>query len=541
MKSLRYCLMLLLSISSMFSNAQSKDKCQLDFFKTVHPKATVLSVDRLDKPDHCRLQAKINERISKIDNKNYAIGFEMRFPANWNQRFLFQGNGGNDGRLVPALGSSANHSESALSKGFAVISTDAGHRSQSLLGGASFGLDPKARLNYGYQANQTLTPIAKTLLQQFYPQSLQHSYFMGCSNGGRQAMVAASRLASEFDGFIAGNPGFNLPKAAVQHAWDVQVLSSLNADISRSISQNELDLLSNAVLTACDALDGLEDGMVQATSLCQNHFDLQILSCTNKASGACLSEKKLEAFTKLFSGPVNSKGEKLYSNWPFDTGVKGADWQRWKIKSPIANLPMIATLGAGSLADIFQTPPEKINATPPAFLEYLRQFDFDDDANKIYASNDIYTESSMEFMTPPDASVLNELKNSGSKLLVYHGASDGVFSVNDTINWYQSLSKNHQQQADQFARLYVVPGMNHCSGGPATDQFDVLSVMQEWVENKIPPQSIVARVNSKNAELPENWSEKRSRPLCPYPSVAVYNGVGDIEKASSFSCQTLPQ
>jgi feruloyl esterase len=418
-----------------------------------------------------------------------------------------------------------------------VISSDAGHTSSSLFGGALFGRDPQARINYGYRANQVLTPIAKKIVSEFYQSPIQHAYFMGCSNGGRHAMVAASRLATEFDGFIAGNPGFNLPKAAVQHAWDVQTLSALNTDLAHSLSQTDLNVLSQGILKACDTLDGVEDDMVQAVSQCQRNFQISTLACDDDQTENCLSANKIAAIEKLFNGPVNSRGEPLYSDWPYDVGVNGADWQRWKITSPIANLPMIATLGAGSLAEIFITPPASIEPSPQNFVNFLREFDFDKDAAKVFATTDTYTQSAVEFMTPPLVEQLSDLAKEGGKLLVYHGASDGVFSVNDTINWYQQLNQNHDNRARDFARLFVVPGMNHCAGGPATDRFDVLTAMLAWVEKDQAPDGIPASVNPNNAERPPSWRKDRSRPLCAYPTVAHYNGKGDIENVGSFTCK----
>ncbi|MGH1472596.1 MAG: tannase/feruloyl esterase family alpha/beta hydrolase [Cellvibrionaceae bacterium] len=497
-------------------------------------------------PEHCLVTGKVNERVSKVDGASYSIDFEIRLPANWNQRFLFQANGGNDGAVIPALGSSLNHPVPALAKNFAVISSNAGHQNPqtSLISGANFGHDPEARLDYGYKANQELTPVAKKIIEYFYQQKPQYSYFMGCSNGGRHAMVAASRLANEYDGFIAGNPGFNLPKAAIQHAWDVQVLSKVNSDISKSLTVEEMTFVADKVLESCDDLDGISDGLVNDIVACQDHFELEKLSCSKKTASSaekntskmsCLESTKIRALNKIFSGPTNSQGEVLYSDWVFDAGIHGADWRRWKVQGPIANLPFIAALGSSSLAKIFMTPPREIKPSPASLLEFLRGFDFDKDARAINTTNDIFTESAMDFMTPPDVSNLLSLSSNGSKLLVTHGASDGVFSVKDTMDWYQALNKNHNGKANSFARLFVVPGMNHCGGGPTTDQFDALSVMVEWAEKGKAPNEMTATVIPKNSELPASWSKNRSRKMCPFPLVARYKQ-GDVEAADSFLC-----
>ena len=171
-------------------------------------------------PDHCVVQGKMNERTGPIDSMPYAIGFEMRLPANWNGRFFYQANGGIDGSVVPAYGTGLGGGPTsvALQKGFAVISSDAGHQSALPF----FGIDPQARIDYGYNAVAQLTPMAKSLIETYYGKKPYKSYFSGCSNGGRHAMVAASRYADQYDGILAGNPGFNLPQAAVSQLWGAQ-------------------------------------------------------------------------------------------------------------------------------------------------------------------------------------------------------------------------------------------------------------------------------------------------------------------------------
>jgi len=492
-------------------------------------------------PAHCKLTARVHERTSKVDGRAYAITFEMRFPADWNKRFLYQQNGGNDGRVVPALGELGGGSPGALARGFAVISSDAGHQptqaSDGLLLGVVFGEDPQARLDYGYQATQTLVPIAKRLLEYVYDEPPQYSYMAGCSNGGRHALVGASRFADQFDGFIAGNPGFNLPRAGVQHAWDVQALSTIGPELQTTLLQEEMDLVAAAVVARCDDLDGLADGMVNDLAACQDAFSIHELACSPGQTARCLDPVKVEALDTIFSGPVNGRGEALYSDWPYDAGVNSRNWRGWKVEGFNGGPPIIATMGGGSLAKIFVTPPADIDGSPEAILAYLRSFDFDADAPRIYATDGVFAESAMEFMSPPQAAMMQGLVDNGSKLIVYHGASDGVFSVNDTIDWYEALNANHGGSAEAFARLYVVPGMNHCGGGPATDQFDLLTPMMQWAEQGVAPDRVIASVDPDNGELPAPWSKARTRPLCPWPQQARYIGEGDPERAENFACE----
>ena len=162
----------------------------------------------------------------------------------------------------------------------------------------------------------------------------------------------------------------------------------------------------------------------------------------------------------------------------------------------------------------------------------------DTDVERIYNINDTYTESGMEFMTPPNPTDLTILRDRGAKMMVVHGTSDAVFSPNDTVNWYKGLQDVNENQADEFARLYLVPGMNHCGNGLATDRFDMLDSLVEWVEQGQAPESIKAAVRYENTELPDDWSKTRTRPLCPFPQVATYSGTGDMEEATNFTCVT---
>ena len=503
-------------------------------------------------PAHCKINGKMFERTG-VDGKPYAIGFEMRLPANWNQRFLFQANGGNDGVVQPAYGNvvPSGATTNALMQGFAVLSSDAGHTAEppaaaGLVGGNLFGMDPQARLDYGYQANGKLTPMAKALIATHYGKPASKSYMMGCSNGGRHGMVAASRYAADFDGIFASNPGFNLPKAAVQHAWDIQAFASVNPDLKAAFPPADMKLVADRILEKCDALDGLADGMVQDLPACQKAFDIKALQCSAGKTPECLSAPQVSALTKVFSGPVNSKGEALYADWPWDAGVGASQigfgsWRSWKLQGPIAALPIIGVLGGGSVAFIFSTPPKPVAGNPPALMKSLMDYNFDTDAPKIFATNATFSESSMQFMTPPNASDLSAFKTRGGKLIVTHGNSDPVFSFNDSRNWYEALDKNHQGRAADFARLFPVPGMNHCQGGPTTEQFDALSALVNWVERGQVPEQIIATARpGVNPDVPANWQtngKPRSRPLCPYPKQARYGGSGDINDAANFSCK----
>jgi len=543
------------SIGSSPAAWAQAESCSAVTTASLHVAATEITGSKLaeaekGQPRHCILTGKARERTG-IDGKPYAIQFEMRLPTEWNGRFLHQVNGGNDGEVVPALGDKPDFNtmggKSALARGFAVLSSDSGHsardpanKAMGLAGGAAFGLDPEARRDYGYSADLTLAPIAQTIIAAHYGKKPEYSYMYGCSNGGRHAMVDASRMPEAYDGFLVGNPGFDLPKAAIQHAWDLQNFTRINPDIRKSFSKEDARLLSAKILEACDGLDGVQDGLTSNLAACQKAFDFKSLQCTAGKTEGCLPEVNVAALTAIFGGPKNSKGEALYSDWPADGGVGTGNWRMWKVESPIApwnNYPIIATMGSASLALIFATPPTKIEGDNEHLNDFLAKFDFDRDAPKIFARDATFTESPMEFMAPPDVAnpTLSGLKAANHKMILFHGQADPVFSVNDTIRWYAKLDANSGGKAAEFARLFTIPGVTHCGGGVGLDRFDALEALTDWVEKGKAPERIVASVNPGNREIPASWSATRSRPLCPWPKYAKYGG-GDVEAATSFAC-----
>ena len=499
-------------------------------------------------PQHCLVKGKMNQRVGSVDNANYAIGFEMRLPNDWNGRYFYQANGGIDGSVVTATGPNSGGApvSNALKMGFAVLSSDAGH-------GVPYpwwGIDPQARLDYGYKAVGTLTPMAKELIRVAYGRTPDRSYFGGCSNGGRHAMIAAARYADQYDGIMAGAPGFHLPKAATAQLWKVQQYASIASstiasgadagqpDISSAVTPAEWSLLGKSVTAKCDSLDGVADGIVSDIKACQSNFSIaaDVPTCAGARDGTCLTSAQKTVLTKIFAGAKKSNGESTYSNFYYDPGVAGSNYAYWHYTAS-------TQLDPGAVAFIFTSPPSALSAfLGTTGLKYGLAFNLDTDYQKIFATDATYAESPWSFMTPPNETDLSKLRDRGGKLMVYHGAADPIFSAADTTTWYEALQTANNGNAASFARYFMVPGMNHCSGGPSTDQFDMLTQMVNWVEGKsAAPEAIVANArgsgaNVVNAEVPSTWSATRSRPLCAYPKVARYKGTGSIEDASNFSC-----
>ena len=484
-------------------------------------------------PAHCQVTGTINQRTG-IDGKPYAIGFDIRLPASgWNGKFFYSGDAGIDGGFNDPLGSTAvGGTTNALTLGYAVASSDGGHSSGGLDG--SFGLDPQARVDYGYNALGTLTPLAKNIVSQYYGTPATRSYYAGCSKGGQSGMVAAARFADQFDGIIAGDPGFNLPKAAIEELYDDQQFATVNPNIAQAFSPADLALVSSSILAKCDALDGAVDGIVSNVAACQAAFNFttDVPQCASGATpdGTCLSAVQKTALANIYAGAHGTSGDLLYSDWPWDPGLVGSGWTSWKTF-------LNAQIAPVAMGNVFATPPAPVIAAfSPATTAYWQAFDVNQGFQLIYGTNATFTESAMSFMTPPNPNHLTMLK-AKSKLIVYHGTGDPVFSSNDTTNWYNNLQAADTAAAS-YARLFLVPGMNHCGGGPATDNFDMLSALVSWVEQGTAPDTVKATVAAGNADKPASWSATRSRPLCAYPKKAVLvSGATDLESASSFSCQ----
>ncbi|MEC7825022.1 MAG: tannase/feruloyl esterase family alpha/beta hydrolase [Pseudomonadota bacterium] len=493
-----------------------------------------------DIPAHCLVTGSMFERVSDIDGNVYAIRFEMRLPLNWNGRFYHQGNGGIDGSVVTAVGDAGpGNLSNALYQGFAVLSSDAGH-SGAL--GPAFGVDPIARLDYGYKAVEKLTPMAKELISIAYGKGPDRSYFGGCSNGGRHTFNTFARMPDEYDGYLAGAPGFRLPYAAIANIFGAQRYLSVAtdpSDISTGFTAEERNMVATAALVKCDDLDGINDGLIGDVEACQSVFSLDdVPSCSSERDGTCLSSQQKEALSPIFSGAVTASGEAFYAPFPFDTGIASPDYNFWDFFAPLV-------LDSGGVGLIWGVPV----ADPATFNgpEFALTGSIDDMLTSIESTDDVYTEAASSFMIPPNnAEALSAVRDRGAKIMVYHGVSDAIFSALDTINWYNNLTANHNDDASDFARLYLMPGMGHCSGGAAVDQVDLLTPLVAWVESGIEPEGLVATARGagnpggENPAIPASWAADRTRPLCAYPTVARYNadaGNGDVESAESFSCQ----
>jgi Tannase and feruloyl esterase len=494
--------------------------------------------------EHCLIKGAMFKRKG-VDGQDYAIGFEARLPKDWNGRFYYQGNGGIDGVVQVAQGAlGGGPLTGALAQGFATLSSDAGHTGRQ---NPRFGAEPQARADYGYAAVGKLTPMAKSLIASAYGRGPDRSYIGGCSNGGRHAMVAASRYGDQFDGYLVGAPGYRLPNAALAQLWAAPQWKALATDgatvnhpfapnvkipdLGSALTAPERQTVAAAILAKCDALDGAKDGLVQDVKACQAAFNLNahVATCSGARNGQCLSAEQKRVLGAVYAGGKTSTGQAIYASFPWDTGISSPNWAQWKFVNS-----QVLDPAAGY---IFMNPTRSIDPF---------NNNVDDGFKAIFAKSDSYKSSADEVITPigKDNPVnLTNLRARGAKMLLYHGVSDAIFSAEDTRQWMDRLNQAQDGSAASFARYFPVPGMAHCSAGPATDQFDMLTPLVNWVERGVAPQSVVANVRGAgnaggaNAELPNEWSANRSRPLCAYPAYAHYNGSGDPEDASHFSCK----
>ncbi len=463
---------------------------------------------------HCLFRVTLNARPSSIGGLSLGIGFELRLPLDWNGRFLFQGGGGLNGSLNPALGN-VSGAASALDRGFAVVSTDGGHRGRSMVD-SSFAADQQARLDFAYQAVQRTTYEAKSIIDRIYGRQPEYSYFMGCSTGGREGMLAAQRLPLEFDGVVAGDPAFNLTRIAANQVYSLQTVTRIappgadgRPDTSAAFSDAELQAVAGAVTAQCDALDGLADGMINDFEGCG--FDPGSLQCAAGAdSGAeCLAALQVTALRDIFAGARTSAGVSLYGAFTYDTGIASSAWRSMHLGSN-GRPPANASLGSDTLRLFAMTP-----ARPD-----LDPIDF-------YFDRDMALTAETAAINDAVGTLHSSFAGRGGKLIVYHGLSDQGMSAGALTDWYAGLMPRDERGPQDWARLYFVPGMLHCAGGQATDSFDMLTAIQAWVEDDVAPDRVLA----SGRALPGV-----TRPLCPYPSVARYDG-GDPDDAASFSCR----
>jgi hypothetical protein len=448
-------------------------------------------------PAHCRVEGTIDPHRG-ADGIEYAIGFALALPDEWNGRFLLMGGGGLNGSVGNPIGPVASGERPALARGFAVISHDSGHKGAVF--DASFMSDQRAALNFAEASVPTVTLNGKALTERFYGRAIGHSYMTGCSTGGREGMLAAQRYPELFDGIVVGAPAMRTGHSNLAIEWaTVQFNQSAPRDaqglplVERIFSAADRRTVSEGLLKQCDALDGRADGMIMNVAGCQ--FRPVELQCRADKADGCLSGAQVKAMELAFAGPKDAAGYPVYVPVPYDTGIV--------FTGP--GLPGYLPTGA-----------------PGVFGPASRALEIDIDA-RLRA---VEADAAQRLTDTHVWTDLDTFLGRGGKLLFFHGVSDPWFSAFDTWDWWQRAAETNGASFTEASRLYMNPGMMHCAGGEAYDRFDLLGPLVDWVEQGKPPERPIASRADGSAAMP----------LCPHPAYAHYTG-GDPARAESYECR----
>ena len=508
-------------------------------------------------PEHCEVLGRMGERTG-ADKQRYAINFRLRLPVEWNGRLFFDGGSETNGFVGNAHGDlQGNQPTAALTLGYAVVAQDSGHDNRTnndpKRGGAhSFGFDPDARLDFGYRSYDEVTRAAKAIIARHYGRSVEKSYFAGCGEGGREGMALARRFPQHFDGILACAPGVHLPQAALGALADSRAFAAVARTfgatdpegrplLPKAFTDEDLALVGGAVLEACDRLDGLVDGLSQNFTGCTDAVvlpQLKAITCKAEKTPQCLAAAQVTAITTVMSGAKLPDGRLVYAPRVWDPGIGGRmrlgfnqGWRSWKLGNYTSrtNNSLDLAVASGAVASIFTSPPTAVDPAEGP-VAYGLAVNLAQAARAMTVPSGIFRESAVDFMRA-DATDLAAFRDRGGKMIIIHGAADPVFSLADTVDWWNALNKAEAGRAANFARVYAVPGMNHRGGGPSTDQFDAFAALVEWVEKGTAPDRIIA-----TARAATMWPG-RTRPLCPYPQRARYSASGSIEDAANFECR----
>ena len=426
------------------------------------------------------------------------LNFELRLPTTWNRKLHYGGGGGYNGAIPPVV-------SAALNAGYAQVSSDSGHQGSGL--DASFALnDQQAALLFGSLSVPTVMGAATEIVRAHYRRNASRSYFEGCSNGGREALMNVQRYPTLFDGVISRAPAYN---------W-VGLMGAFNrtakalAAPGGAINAAKTSTLAHAVLAACDALDGVADGVVSNPQAC--HFDPATLRCPGGADSGdgCLSDPQLAAVASWTSPAAFAGGTYHNPGWPLsgNEDVNGS-WNAW-------------TTGAASLQFLFSdTTVKNYLARNPAANSLTYDFD-----SNVAALNYL---SALNDATNPN---LHPFLGANGKLILWHGGNDSALTVKATTEYYGRVvsAVGGRANADYFVRYYIAPGVNHCAGGPGADSADLLTALDEWVTRGRAPRTLLA--TQRNA----TGATVLTRPLCIYPAYPRYKGTGNVNAASSFAC-----
>ena len=465
-------------------------------------------------PARCEVQA-----IAR-PTKDSEIRLQVWLPvAGWNGKYLQVGNGGWAGQIDQTA------MADPLRRGYAVAATDDGHTSEGLVPSAPWAVGhPEKLIDFGYRAVHETSVQAKAILRAFFGRDAARSYFSGCSDGGREALMEAQRFPEDFDGIIAGAPANNWSHLFTGFVWNEQALAET------PIPPAKLPAIQKAVVAACDALDGVKDGLIEDPRTC--HFDPASLLCKAGDASNCLTEGQIATLRKIYSGAKNPRtGKQIFPGWPMGTEAIPGGWSPWIMPPGLQSSFGNSYYGQA----VF----EQSNWD-------FRTLNFDTDVEQGDAKAGPVLNS-----TSPD---LRSFRDNGGKLIQYHGWGDAAISPLNSIDYYESVraflgrfpdARRATTDPMDFYRLFLVPGMAHCGGGIGPNDFgngrgaasrtdpehNILSALESWVESGAAPAKLIGSGKAVN-----DPTKTLTRPLCPYPQTAHYRGNGDPNDGANFAC-----
>lgn len=466
------------------------------------------------KPRFCRVKGTITP----------AIRFEVWLPmkAAWNGKLQGIGNGGMAGVInYPGL-------RIAVARGYAGVSSDLGHQGGFVDSSWAIG-HPELVRDWGYRATHEMTVKAKAIVSAYYSQSANYAYFTGCSGGGRQGLMEAQRFPGDYDGILAGDPTMDFTRlVSGGRLW--QVLSNLDNEKRHNLlAASQVELISATVIDQCDALDGVSDGVLNDPRACP--FDPTALICNSNRNQQCLTREQAAALRKIYRGSVTAGGETIYPGYLPGGELGRSGWvQYFAGDAPFNGLQWL--YASGFLRGlVFEN-----NSYDPL------SFDYETDVTAM--DNKMVLGESLASTINATDTDLDGFRTAGGKLIHYHGWNDPGVSALRSVQYYEQV----KGRKDDFYRLFMVPGLQHCVGGPGANQFgasflapvsgdpshNIFKALQAWVEQGVAPEQVIA---TKYRNDDPAQGVKFTRPLCPYPKKAVYRGSGIETSADSYRCQ----
>jgi feruloyl esterase len=454
-----------------------------------------------DTPPHCRVTGVITPEVA----------FEVNLPDRWNRRFYMTGNGGLAGDPVdtPANGDRT----AALSHGFVHARTNTGHDARKEPSGSFILSSPQKAIDYAFRAVHVTADTAKRIANDYYGRSITFSYWNSCSNGGRQGLLEAQRYPGDFDGIVAVAPWVDQTGFTVGAMWNQKALTEA------PVTPAKMALVAQKVMDTCDAVDGLKDGLIDDPRACRVDAARDVPACRAGTDGAdCLTAAQAEAINKVYNGPLSNgkpfiagfmPGSEAVTTAPNGTATSG--WVGAIVPAQPGARPADFNLAEGVMRYLILDPPQ------PNYDAMT--FDYDRATALV---------GRWSRQADAKQSDLSAFRQSGGKLIITYGWADQILQPMMGVTYYEQVLASNPN-AQEFARLFMMPGVAHCGGGVGPDRNDAVTAVIDWVEKGKAPDTLLATKVTGGTVV-------RTRPLCPYPQVARYRGQGSIDDAANFSC-----